>query len=80
MLIPSKETYLPAPFPARYTVFLYYRVFAPEVMDWCFRLLIVPRGEQPAPTRKLVQAAGRQTFNIPEPGTQKRATEELKMT
>ncbi|GAQ91341.1 short-chain dehydrogenase reductase [Klebsormidium nitens] len=66
--------------PFWYTVFLYYRIFAPEVMDFGFRLLILPRGEQPAPTKKIVQMAGHDTFNIPEPGTQKRSTEELKMT
>jgi hypothetical protein len=31
-------------FPSWYDVFLLYRVFAPNVLNWAFRLLISPQG------------------------------------
>jgi hypothetical protein len=65
---------------SRYTVFLYWRVFAPEILDVSYRILFLPSGEKPALTRKIVQMVGTEAFNMPEPGTQARATEEKKMT
>lgn len=61
-------------------MFLYRRVFAPEILDASYRIFCLPSGKKPAPTRKIVQLVGTEAFNMPKPGTQARTTEEKKMT
>jgi hypothetical protein len=63
----------------RYTPFLYYRVLAPEVLE--LEGVLLGNGPwQLSPTRKVVQMVGEKAFNMPEAGTQTRATEAKRET
>ncbi|GAQ81135.1 short chain dehydrogenase reductase [Klebsormidium nitens] len=65
--------------PLWYTLFLYFRVLAPEALDWSFQLLFASSEPgKSAPTKKMVQMVGTETLNMPPPGTQERATEAFK--
>jgi short-subunit dehydrogenase len=51
--------------PFYYTIFLLYRVFAPEVLKWAFRLVFVMSPNKP-PSKKILEAVGVNKILYPE--------------